>query len=87
MCWFEEKIKQEDYGLLKIELSHTKTLLASCEKALEERDKKQNIMYSEEEVRHLLIECCGEVSCEDGALLGKTPDDLANWIDIKLKNK
>jgi hypothetical protein len=44
-------------------------------------------MYSEEEVRHLLIECCGEVSCEDGTLLGKTPDDLANWIDIKLKKK
>jgi hypothetical protein len=49
--------------------------------------EKQQQGYSEEEVRHLLIECCGEVSCEDGALLGKTPDDLANWIDIKLKNK
>jgi hypothetical protein len=52
---YQEKIKQEDYGLLKIELSHTKTLLASCEKALEERDKQQNIMYSEEEVLQLLL--------------------------------
>jgi hypothetical protein len=49
-----------------------------------EQDKNK---YSEEEVRELLIECCGEVSCEDGTLLGKTPDDLANWIDIKLKKK
>ena len=48
---------------------------------------KQEERYSEEEVRNLLIECCGEVSCEDGALVGKDPADLAEWIDRKFKNK
>ena len=37
---------------MEIELSHTKTLLASCEKALEERDKQQERMYSEEELKN-----------------------------------
>lgn len=51
-----EKIKQEDYALLKIELSHTKTLLASCEKALEERDRQEQDKnkYSEEEVKNII---------------------------------
>lgn len=43
--------------------------------------------YSEEEVRNLLIEYCGEVSCEDGALVGKSPEELVKWIDMKLKKK
>jgi hypothetical protein len=51
---YQEKIKQEDYALLKIELSHTKMLLASCEKALEERDKQQKIMHSNDEVYNIL---------------------------------
>ena len=50
------KWQQEHYGLMEIELSHTKTLLASCEKALEERDKQQERMYSEEEVFNLCRE-------------------------------
>jgi len=37
-------------GLMEIELRHTKTLLASCEKALEDRDKQDKNKYSEEEV-------------------------------------
>ena len=44
-------------------------------------------LYSEEEVRNLLIECCGEVSCEDGALVGKSPEELVKWIDMKFKKK
>jgi hypothetical protein len=44
----------EKYGLMEIELNHTKTLLASCEKALEDRDKKAERMHSEEEVLDLL---------------------------------
>ena len=48
------KWQQEHYGLMEIELRHTKTLLASCEKALEERDKQQDRMYSEEEVQIIL---------------------------------
>ena len=47
---FGAKWQQENYGLMEIELKHTKTLLASCEKALEERDMQQERMYSEEEV-------------------------------------
>ena len=45
------KWQQEHYGLMEIELSHTKRLLASCEKALEDRDKRQERMYSEEDMR------------------------------------
>jgi hypothetical protein len=41
-------------GLMEIELRHTKTLLASCEKALEDRDKQAERMYSEEEVLIIL---------------------------------
>jgi hypothetical protein len=36
---------------MEIELNHTKTLLASCEKALEDRDKKAERRYSEEDMR------------------------------------
>jgi hypothetical protein len=35
-----EKEQNLEIGLLKIELKHTKTLLASCEKALEDRDNE-----------------------------------------------
>jgi hypothetical protein len=48
------KWQQEKMGLMEIELNHIKTLLASCEKALENRDKKAERMYSEEEVINLL---------------------------------
>jgi hypothetical protein len=41
-------------GLMEIELNHIKTLLASCEKALENRDNQAKRMYSEEEVLDLL---------------------------------
>lgn len=44
-------------------------------------------LYSEEEVIKILIECCGEVSCEDGALVGKSPAELVEWIDTKFKKK
>ena len=44
------KWQQEHYGLMEIELNHTKTLLASFEKALEERDKQQDEFYSEEDI-------------------------------------
>jgi hypothetical protein len=47
------KSQSETIGLMEIELNHTKTLLASCEKALENRDLQAERMYSEEEVREL----------------------------------
>jgi hypothetical protein len=40
------KWQAERIGLMEIELRHTKTLLASCEKALEDRDKQAERMYS-----------------------------------------
>lgn len=49
------KWQQEHYGLMEIELRHTKTLLASCEKALEERDKQQKRSYSEKEMRESFL--------------------------------
>jgi hypothetical protein len=48
------KWQSERIGLMEIELNHTKTLLASCEKALENRDNQAKRMYSEEEVIELL---------------------------------
>jgi hypothetical protein len=48
------KWQADRMGLMEIELNHTKTLLASCEQALEDRDKKAERMYSEEEVIELL---------------------------------
>ena len=45
-----EKEQNLEIGLLKIELKHTKTLLASCEKALEDRDNQAEKMYSEEDM-------------------------------------
>lgn len=41
--------------------------------------------WNREEVRQLLIDCCGEVSCEDGTFLGKEPADLYEWIKQNLK--
>jgi hypothetical protein len=59
---FEKGVKwqaeqdREEIGLLQIELNHTKTLLQSCEKALEERDNQDERRYSDEEVYYLLVE-------------------------------
>jgi hypothetical protein len=48
------KYQAERIGLMEIELNHTKTLLASCEKALENRDKKAERMYSESDMLQAL---------------------------------
>ncbi len=72
------KRQQEHYGLMEIELSHTKRLLASCGKALEDRDKRQERMYSEEEVITLLQKYRYDLSS------GKTPnlgDTTGFWFE------
>ena len=46
--------------------------------------KKAKDSYTREEVVKLLIDCCGEVSCEDGKLLGKNPEELYKWIEENL---
>jgi hypothetical protein len=40
--------------------------------------------WNREEVVQLLLNCCGEVSCDDGILLGKTPSELFKWIERNL---
>jgi hypothetical protein len=57
--WIEgAKWQAERMGLMEIELRHTKTLLASCEKALEDRDKQAERMYSEEDVKEAFFSGC-----------------------------
>ncbi len=46
--------------------------------------KKAKDSYTREEVVKLLVDCCGEVSCEDGKLLGKSPEELYKWIEENL---
>jgi hypothetical protein len=55
---FGAKWQAERMGLMEIELRHTKTLLASCEKALEDRDKQADRMYSEEDLKHAFFSGC-----------------------------
>ena len=46
--------------------------------------KKVKDSWNREEVEKLLLDCCGEVSCEDGKLLGKNPEELYKWIEENL---
>jgi len=48
---------------------------------------EQIFIFSESKLYTLqdLIDCCGEVSCEDGTLVGKTPAELYKWIENKKK--
>jgi hypothetical protein len=73
------KWQAERIGLMEIELRHTKTLLASCEKALEDRDKQAERMYSEEEVYDILVEHTIE-------LFKKESKTLNEWFE-KYKKK
>jgi hypothetical protein len=68
---------REEIGLLQIELNHTKTLLQSCEKALEERDNQAKRMYSEEEVYNLLY----NLACEVVQDYDHTPKKLDKWFE------
>ena len=76
-----EEIEREEFqqetlekGLMEIELNHTKILVYSCERALEERNEQIKRMYSEEDVYHIL--------CEHTAFLfagGKST--LSEWFE------
>ena len=37
--------------------------------------------WNRKEMEEILIKCCGEISCEDGTLVGKHPADLFKWIE------
>lgn len=40
-------------------------------------------LYTADQVKALIQECCGEVYCEDGTLKGKSPAELYKWIESK----
>ena len=40
-------------------------------------------LYTADQVKALIQECCGEVYCEDGTLKGKSPAELYKWIETK----
>ena len=40
-------------------------------------------LYTADEVKELLKECCSEIYCEDGTLKGKSPAELFKWIRDK----
>jgi hypothetical protein len=89
-CNFIEgaKWQAERMGLMEIELRHTKTLLASCEKALEDRDKQAERMYTEEEVRKMLFDL-GDVlfnNCQNGIKEGE-PEKYFDVIIQQFKKK
>ncbi len=78
------KWQAEKMGLMEIELKHTKTLLASCEKALEERDLQAERMYSEEEVQVKLYECLGHFAQKHNIIInGNEIDELFNQFKKK----
>ena len=79
----EKYIKKQKYHSLEIDDKIFEAILYGAKWQQQQNKNK----YSEEEVRNLLIECCGEVSCEDGALVGKSPEELVKWIDMKFKKK
>ena len=70
----EEKILKIEIGLGEIELKTTKELLASCEKALEDRNIQISKMYSEEEVYDLLLKAKIETSI-------KYYEDMKEWFE------
>ena len=79
------KWQAEHYGLMEIELSHTKRLLASCEKALEDRDKRQETMYSEEEVLDMMFELLNEKKEE--CCITNTRDSIVRKVFEQFKKK
>lgn len=48
-------LQSEKIGLMEIELNHTKTLLASCEKALNDRNQQIEKSYNESDVKKIAI--------------------------------
>ena len=74
--YFKSKIKNRHIYKPTIKINSDNTITI----------KSTKDTWNREEVAQLLIDCCGEVSCEDGTLLGKDPVDLYNWITQKLIN-
>lgn len=60
-------------------------LVVNQDSTINIRQVQTKTSWTREEVEKLLLLCCGEVSCEDGSLLGKGPADLVEWIEQNLK--
>ena len=78
------KWQKEHYGLMEIELRHTKRLLASCEQALESRDKQQERMCGEEEIIQLIQFLS---MSEEFNEYGSVSKETANYFMRQFKNK
>jgi len=74
------KWQAERISLMEIELNHTKTLLESCEKALDDRDKKAERMYTEEDIKKSFE--AGRKGYMRGSLLNK--EYFFAWKSFKL---
>jgi len=78
------KLQAERIGLMEIELNHTKRLLASCEKALEERDKQIEERHSEEDFKLFARQYYREIKLSKSNLLW---DELADKCFEQFKKK
>jgi hypothetical protein len=43
-------------------------------------------LYTEDEVIQLLIDCCGEIYCDNGLLKGKSASELYVWIKENMRS-
>ena len=77
--WQAERI-----SLMEIELNHTKTLLESCEKALEDRDKKAQRMYSEDDVDELVNNLIDKFLNYNGS---SVDNEKLKWFYQQIKKK
>ena len=76
--------KAQRISLMKIELNHAKTLLESCEKALEDRDKKAQRMYSEDDVDELVNNLIDKFLNYNGS---SVDNEKLKWFYQQLKKK
>jgi hypothetical protein len=79
MVEFETKTLVKPYDVYNETVTFLKVDSNNCITITKVKDS-----YSKEEVKQLLIDCCGEVSASDGKLLGKTPVELYKWIKNNL---
>jgi hypothetical protein len=56
------------------------SIQSALKRFYKERYKCIPKVYTAQETVALIQECCGEVSCDDGCLLGKSPEDLVLWL-------
>jgi hypothetical protein len=80
----DAKWQAETIGLMEIELNHTKTLLASCEKALENRDNQAERMYSEDDMKQFAFECVANFLSNN---CNKVEMELVNVIMDRLNSQ